>query len=715
MKRLLKRIVQARRSIAVELYAGIGGAVALTLLASIVAFIAFERVGDAQSKVNEGSVPDMAAAFSVSQHVADVVDTAPRLAAADSYAAFEEARAEVERSLVGFEESLTVLAGRTGESEGLRRVRVWDRTMRDNIASIDESVAERVKLADQIAKLNSDVNDATLRLTQLLDIAIDDQYFYTMTGFRELDDPPVPRSVHFTENELERFRGIAKMRESIAVGSQLLTSMATVVDYDMLEPLRERYEASSRQFVRNMQDLEGLDFGQETADLIDRLNVMSMGEEGVYELRARFLLLAEGELEKLQRNREVAISLVDEVQVLAEGFRVGTLAAARASAVAIRTGRNFLVIINVISVTGAVLMAWLFVGRVVVRRLEVLSRRMRSMAGGALEGEVEVEGHDEVADMAAALEVLRRHALEVQRLNLVEKLAADLQSKNSELEAVLADLQKAQDQIVMREKLAALGELTAGVAHEIKNPLNFVKNFAEISEELLEELLELVPEGDEPIDGDDIEEMGEICEDLTENLQSIRRHGERANRIVNDMLMMGREERERRPAEINGLVREHVALAYHSMRAADPNFNVTIDYDMDDNVGELECVPQDLGRVVLNLVTNACHATEDKRQGAGSDYSPTIRVQTSRSNGNVEIGVRDNGKGIPEDIREKIFNPFFTTKDTNKGTGLGLALSNDIVREHGGEMQVDSEPGEYTRMLITLPVEAPALEVAQAQ
>ena len=237
---------------------------------------------------------------------------------------------------------------------------------------------------------------------------------------------------------------------------------------------------------------------------------------------------------------------------------------------AIRTGRNVLLGLNVVSITGAVLIAWLFVGRVLLRRLERLSDRMRGMADGDLEARVEIGGNDEVADMAAALEVFRRHALEVQRLNLVEKLAGELREKNDQLEKVLADLRRAQDQIVMREKLAALGELTAGVAHEIKNPLNFVKNFSEVSEELLEELLEelqeTLSEGGGTLNEDQRGLIREICQDLTDNLGRIREHGERANRIVHDMLSMGRGSAGRQPTDINNLLDEHARLAYHSAR-----------------------------------------------------------------------------------------------------------------------------------------------------
>ena len=278
------------------------------------------------------------------------------------------------------------------------------------------------------------------------------------------------------------------------------------------------------------------------------------------------------------------------------------------------------------------------------------------------------------------------------------------------------DLRKAQDQIVMRDKLAELGQLTAGVAHEIKNPLNFVKNFSEVSEELMEELGEILTDNQEKLSKEDREPVEEISGDLTGNLKSIRHHGDRANRVIHDMLSMGRGSGERQPTDINGLLDQSARLAYHSARATDKSFNLDIKQDLDPRMESIDVVSQDMGRVFLNLVGNACYATDQKRRSLGADsgeqtdgqgeYSPTLWLGTKRLEDRIEIRVRDNGSGIPADVVDKIFNPFFTTKPTNEGTGLGLALSNDIVREHGGSIKVETEPGNFTEMLVELPLES---------
>ena len=450
-----------------------------------------------------------------------------------------------------------------------------------------------------------------------------------------------------------------------------------------------------------------------------RLFELGVGEESGFDLLASRLRLAERQQDLLARNRGIAIDLVTEVDGLVNTAHVSAQGATQASSQAILTGRTLLLAISAISISGALLIAWLFVGRILVRRLKLLSDWMRRMAGGDLEARVEIGGRDEVADMAAALEVFRRHALEVQRLNLVEKLAEELSGKNTQLESVLADLRRAQDQIVMREKLAALGELTAGVAHEIRNPLNFVKNFSEVSEELLTELQEVLNKGDEKLTDEQRDLILEICGDLSSNLERIRSHGERANRIVHDMLQMGRDASELQSTNINNLLDEHARLAYHSARATDPDFQLDLRQDFDPEMGEMEVIPQDLGRVFLNMVSNACYATSEKRRvaseakGNGETYTPTLWMTTRRAEDHVDICIRDNGSGIPPDHIDKIFNPFFTTKPTDQGTGLGLAMSSDIVRRHSGTIRVESEPGQFTQMTIELPLTPPSVTMEE--
>ena len=264
-------------------------------------------------------------------------------------------------------------------------------------------------------------------------------------------------------------------------------------------------------------------------------------------------------------------------------------------------------------------------------------------------------------------------------------------------------LRTTQDQIISQQKLAELGELSAGVAHEIRNPLQFVKNFAESSTIIVEELAAIAAKKERGNSGESQAEIAELTTDLTENMTRIAHHSDRANRIVADMLNLGREgQREFRPVDINRLLVEQTMLAFHAARAQYPGFNMAIRKELDANAGDISAVPGDLGRVFINMVSNACQAIEEKRK-QDNDFAPALRLSTKRTEESVEISIRDNGTGMTPDVMAKMFNPFFTTKEANRGTGLGMSLSYDIVREHGGTITPESVLGEYADITVTIP------------
>ncbi len=287
-----------------------------------------------------------------------------------------------------------------------------------------------------------------------------------------------------------------------------------------------------------------------------------------------------------------------------------------------------------------------------------------------------------------------------------ERRERELREAKQRAEQALADLKQAQTSLVQAEKLALLGQLVAGIAHEIKNPLNFVNNFAGLSVELLGELKETLAEKLEELDEKTRAEVDDVFATLAANLNKIGEHGGRADGIVRSMLSHSREgPGERRPADINLLVEESLNLAYHGARATDQSFNVTLERDLDPEAGTVEVIPQDISRVLLNLFSNGFHATRERlRRDTDPDYRPTVRASTRRVDSAVEVRVRDNGTGIPEAVIDKIFTPFFTTKPAGEGTGLGLSLSYDIiVHQHKGTFDVDSREGEYSEFIVRLP------------
>lgn len=283
------------------------------------------------------------------------------------------------------------------------------------------------------------------------------------------------------------------------------------------------------------------------------------------------------------------------------------------------------------------------------------------------------------------------------------RLFEEVQARTRELSQSLEELRTAQDRLVQTEKLASLGQLTAGIAHEIKNPLNFVNNFSALSAELIDELNELL--GAATLDDDMHAQIGELTAMLQSNLEKVVQHGKRADSIVKNMLLHSREgSGEHRPSDINAIVEESLNLAYHGARAEKSGFNITLERDLDPAAGDVDVYPQEMTRVFLNLISNGFYAATRRKQAGEDDFEPVLRASTRNLGDSVEIRIRDNGTGIPPDVVQKIFNPFFTTKPAGEGTGLGLSMSHDIVvKQHGGRIDVATEPNSYTEFIIVLP------------
>ena len=317
------------------------------------------------------------------------------------------------------------------------------------------------------------------------------------------------------------------------------------------------------------------------------------------------------------------------------------------------------------------------------------------------------------------------HLYMLRTIAIYAAIALENAESFKKLNLTVDSLKKTQKQLIQSEKMASLGELTAGIAHEIQNPLNFVNNFSELSTELVDEMNEELAKGNEQLAIGNMQQAignmqtaNEIAKDLKQNLEKINHHGKRAGDIVKGMLQHSRTSSgQKELTDINALADEYLRLAYHGLRAKDKSFNATMKTDFDESlsadeagIGSINIIPQDIGRVILNLITNAFYATSEKKKESEIDYEPTVTVSTSRSlslgegRGEVKISVKDNGPGIPQKILNKIFQPFFTTKPTGQGTGLGLSLSYDIVKAHGGELKVETKEGEGSEFIIQLPV-----------
>ncbi len=381
--------------------------------------------------------------------------------------------------------------------------------------------------------------------------------------------------------------------------------------------------------------------------------------------------------------------------IVAELTREAIAAREKVVAEAAEATRLSRIVVSAAVVIGAVLT--LLVLRSIAIPLRRLVVAMNGLNAGDLAVSIPPAGPDEIGAMAHTLAAFR-DTLEALR-NLIDQQ----RQRESELRAAHDQLKAAQANLIQSEKMASLGQLTAGIAHEIKNPLNFVNNFAELSRELLGEVKEAV-EANPAANG--AEDLDELIGTLDSNLAKIAEHGRRADGIVKSMLLHSRGgSGERRQSDLNALIEEALNLAYHGARAQDQGFNVTLERDFDPNLGPVETVPQDITRVFLNLFGNAFYAVNLRRRESGnSGFVPSLTLTTRNLGDAIEVRVRDNGIGMPPEVRDKLFQPFFTTKPTGEGTGLGLSISYDIiVREHGGTIAVDTRQGEFTEFNIHLP------------
>ena len=427
--------------------------------------------------------------------------------------------------------------------------------------------------------------------------------------------------------------------------------------------------------------------------------------EGVFAVQGRKLAL-------LEQNRELAASfetasagLEGAIATLLDGARQHSSETLGLAVESFDQGRVLLVVISVVSVVAATLAAWLWVGNAVVRRLSALSDRMRRMATGDLETPVPEVGRDEIGQLADALEHFRQQALEVQRLNLIERLYGDLQEANMEL-------QRMQARLVAQEKLAALGELVSGVAHEISNPLNFVKNFSEGSLDLYNELSEMLETYRDQLSDADASLLDELSGEITESLGRISYNGGRALAIVERMRGLSADGGTTVMTDLNAVLRQAAQQGRETFESEFEDFHVELAFELDESVGEQMLAERDFGEAVVNLVSNACFAMQTKRSEAGEEYQPHLTVSSHLGDDMVEVRVRDNGPGIAEENLGRIFNPFFSTRDGALGAGLGLPIAADVARRLGGDLVVDSVFGEYAEFTMHLPAMPEADEAA---
>ena len=704
----LKRATGGRLGIGSQIVLGLGGGVLLTIVSILLALILMSVVSGRQGEITRDHIPALVDAFDVAQRSAELVGATPGLLAATGTEDLERILGELEATKELLKETVaTVAESEDGEPESSAVVRgevvpLVD-SLVDVVREISRSVAMRLTHQSRLRELGAELDDVSLSLQQHIEGEVDDQHFFMRVGLRDLGDAPVPDRRRRTMAELDHYSGLllfkAYQNEVTAQVAQAMTES----DPQQLRATRERFQTALNDVEEALDEMRARSQAR-LRELIGQLGSLSVSPDGVFATR-------DGELREIataaalvERSNRIAERLVGRAEALKADAESSARGAAARSQTLVQLGVWFMLAVAVLTIVLG-LVAWKVFGERLLVRMRRLSIATRKMSKGDLEVQVEIAGDDELTDMADALEVFRQHALEVQRLNLVEELATQVQAKNAELEDTLDNLRRTQQQVIKQEKLASLGALTAGVAHEIRNPLNFVNNFATLSIELIQELGEEVADiGKEGAEEPDLEYIEEILADLGMNLSKVNEHGQRANSIVDGMLAHSRDEAGQvESVDVNALVREYARLAYHGMRGTDSSFNCDMIYQIDKEASEIDAIASDLSRVFLNVITNACHATQARAKKEADNYMPTVTITTEGREDEVTVSVRDNGTGIPEEILGRIFDPFFTTKPGTTGTGLGLSISHEIVQEHGGKVEVDTEPGSFTEFRITIP------------
>ena len=490
-----------------------------------------------------------------------------------------------------------------------------------------------------------------------------------------------------------------------------------MIKSDLSVPIKEKVLGALDESERALEKIKKGKLQAKMENNLKGFRALAMGDEkteGIFPALENLFKEKDFQERNLALNVAISQKMLSQVESLVRDIRQEQENTLGFFEKTLENNRLYLLFIQLITVALALLVGWFFVQKYLIRRVKSLSEAMHIMSEGKLDTPINISGRDEISDMAKAVEVFRNYAIKAQKLDIVEKMAEEIQEKNEKLEHTVDQLKKAQEHIITREKLASLGQLTAGIAHEIKNPLNFINNFSLISKELISDLREEIDENQEAFDEKSKSFIDSTILDLKENLDRIHSHGKRTDDIIKGMLQHSRESDtlKKEAIEINRFVDSTINLAYQGKRASNSDFNLEFDKKYDESLTNIELIAQDLSRVILNLVTNSCDAIEDKMKTLPPDemqkYKPCILVETKKvqieGNDALQIRIRDNGPGVPEEIREKIMDPFFTTKETDKGTGLGLSMTHDLVTKNNGELHFDTEEGVFTEFRIVLPL-----------
>ena len=699
------------QSLSFKLYGGLVLFVLFILAISIFSWRSLLEMVNIQDTLIKENIPELTLSASVVQQSEKLIQTAPQLISSSSETELTQIKKEIKKENE-FLQKLIQDFEKSHFSKTSLEVKDRLKNMISNLMALEKTVFQKNQWIHQIQKISLQMTDLNRKIHKTLVIEIDNKTFDLALQSKAIsiqNDLKTKPSIEL--NDILLYRQLLNLQSQTNISFSLLRETVNLLNADLIQPIQERFFASISACEKALKILP--DQYAELKQDIQLLKQAGLRSQGIFALKKKILDIEKKQNEYLKQNKIIAEKLSKTIKKIKQNIQQESQNTAQFFEKSLKKNQFLFFIINGLSLLGSLILAFFFIGPL-IRRLTYLSSKMKQMSKGRLKEEVQVQGADEVKDMAEALEIFRRHSLEAQRVNLVEKLAEEVQKKNQTLEQTIKDLNTTRNQLVIQEKLASLGQLTSGIAHEIKNPLNFINNFSKLSKELIDELKEelnkektLTPESSPSnvqIKKETWTFIEELLTDIQSNMEKISSHGERANDIIKGMLEHSRGRSGRQElVDINKAMDTYSNLAFHSQRSLDSSFNAVFEKDYDKSLEPIPAVPQDISRIILNIITNACDAVQEKSHHQNN----VIQLKTRKEGDQAKIIIRDNGSGMPEHIKEKIFNPFFTTKATGQGTGLGLSLVHDIVTKHGGSLTVQSQEGEFTEFTVSLPIKTP--------
>ncbi|MBE8221164.1 MAG: HAMP domain-containing protein [Bdellovibrionales bacterium] len=715
-------------TIGVQMYFGLFIFVGLIFIASFLGWKSLIEMNGIQRAITEERIPELSLAIKIGQESAALTEVAPRLFSSQTEKEINKTKIIINKSSNGLSDILNKLKQTTHNSKKgtVGNIQILSQSLLENLKNLERSVSNTLIWKKDLNILLSKVTKESREVGRILISAIDNQTFFLHTGFKTLKQKKaVPVNIRSNPESISYYRGLLSLDTQSNILSNLLLQVSQLSKADLIQPIKERFRAALRNSQHALKFLSNHNLYKKISEKIYFLDQSGFGkknsksfdikDQGVFKLLSKIFQEQKQQKKYLEKNRHFVTLLSKQTGILITSIELDGHNISKVFEKTIYNNQNQLLILNIITIFLALLIGILFVKKYLIGRIKTLSKTMLTMSNGDLKIPLVVSGSDEIADMAKSLEVFRKYAIEAQRINLVEKLAKEIQEKNDQLEDIIKKLKNAQKQMVMQEKLASLGGLVAGVAHEIKNPLNFINNFSLLSKDIIKELVEELKSIESTLEKEKISFINLLMKDLGENLEKIYSHGQRTDKIVTGMLQhsSGQSANDKKEdIDLHPFLDRSINLAYKGKVVVNSGFDVEFKKDYEDNLGKIKIYPQDISRVILNLVGNSCDAIEDKIQKFSTEeeknnYKPIIEIKTRLINKGdknfIEISIKDNGPGISKEIQQKVFDPFFTTKPTDKGTGLGLSLSNDIMQKHSGTMTLESKLGEFTKFILKLP------------